>query len=79
MVKRKITIHLQKFAALIEQCSSKTHINQTVTYLRLSLQQTSFIPDTEHNKILEWYDFEFARVKEALNEAVAHSEENASK
>ena len=44
----------------------------------LHVQYLSFVPEIEHDKVLEWYDFEFARVNEALNEAVVHLEECAS-
>ena len=85
-VKRKITIHLKSLAALIEQCGSKTRINRIMADLRSCLQQAeelnvqylSFVPEIEHDKVLEWYDFEFARVNEALDEAVVHLEERAS-
>ena len=86
VVKRKITIHLKGLAALMEQCGSKTCINRILADLRLCLQQAeelnlqylSFLPEIEHDKVLEWYDMEFARVSEALNEAMAHLEERAS-
>ena len=79
-VKRKITIHLRSLAALIERCGSKTRINRIMADLRPCLQQAeelnvqylSFVPEIEHYKVLEWYDFEFPRVNEALDEAVVH-------
>ena len=85
-VKRKITIHLKSLAPLIEQCGSKTRINRIMADLRSCLQQAeelnvqylSFVPDIEHDKVLEWHDFEFARANEALDEVVVHLEERAS-
>ena len=78
VVKRKITIHLKGLAALMEQCNSKTCINRILAELRclqqveeLNLQYLSFLPEIEHDKVLEWYNVEFARVNEALNEAMA--------
>lgn len=44
----------------------------------LNVQYLSFVPEIGHDKALEWYDFEFARVNEALDEAVVHLEERAS-
>ena len=72
--------------ALIEQCGSKTRINRIMADLRSCLQQAeelnvqyfSFVPEIEHDEGLEWYDFEFARVNKALDEAVVHLEERAS-
>ena len=63
-VKRKITIHLKSLAALIEQCGSKTRINRIMADLRsclqeveeLNVQYLSFVPQIEHDKVLEWYD-----------------------
>ena len=85
-VKRKITIHLKNLTALREQCGSKTCINRIMADLRSCLQQAeelnvqylSFVPEIEHDKVLEWYDVEFDRVNEALDEAVVHLEERAS-
>ena len=84
-VKRKITPHLKKLAALVEQCGNKTRINRIIADLRLCLQQaeehneySSFVPETEHVKVLEWYDVEVFRVNEALDEALVHLEERAN-
>ena len=44
----------------------------------LNVQYLSFVPEIEHDKLLEWYDAEFARVNEALDEAVVHLEGRAS-
>ena len=85
-VKRKITIHFKSLAALIEQCGSKTRINRIMADLRLCLQRAeelnvqylSLVHEHEHDKVLEWYDVEFGRVNEALDEAVVHLEERAS-
>ena len=41
----------------------------------LNVQYLSFVPEIEHDKVLEWYDVEFDRVNEALDEAVVHLEE----
>ena len=85
-VKRKITIHLKNLAALAEQCGNKTRINRIIADLRLCLQQAeelnveylSFVPETEHDKVLEWCDVEVFRVNEALDEALVHLEERAN-
>ena len=85
-VKRKITIHLKSLAALIEQCGSKTRISRIMADLRLCLQQAeelnvhflSLVHEHEHDIVLEWYNMEFGRVNEALDEAVVHLEERAS-
>ena len=63
-VKRKITLHLINLADLVQQCGNKTRINRIIADLRLCLQQAeelhveylSFVPETEHHKVLEWYD-----------------------
>ena len=34
-----------------------------------------FMSEIEHDKILEWYDVEFGRVKDALDEALPHLKE----
>ena len=85
-VKRKITLHLKKLATLVEQYGYKTRINRIIADLRLCLQQAeelnvehlSFVPETEYDKVLEWYDVEVFRVNEALDEALVHLEERAN-
>ena len=36
------------------------------------------MPEIEHDKILEWYDVEFGRVIDALDEALSHLNERVS-
>ena len=36
------------------------------------------MPEIEHDKILEWYDVEFGRVNDALDEALSHLNERVS-
>jgi len=84
-VNRKITIHLKNLTTLIEQCGSRTCINRIMADLRSCLQQAEelnvqyllFVPEIEHDKVLELYDVEFDRVNEALDEAVVHLEQRA--
>ena len=44
----------------------------------LNVQYLTFMPEIEHDKILEWYDAEFGRVNDALDDALSHLNERVS-
>ena len=72
---------MKKLTALVEQCGNKTQVNRIIADLRLCLQQAkylSFVPETEHDKVLEWYDVEIFRVNDALDKALVRLEERAN-
>ena len=87
VVKRKITIHLKALSSEIGQFGSKFQIQRIIADLRqclqeaelLNVQYLAFIPEFEHNKILEWYDVEFGHVNNALDEVLSHLNECESK
>ena len=78
VVKRKITIHLNALSSEIGQFGSKFRIRRIIADLKqclqeaelLNVQYLTFMPEIEHDKILEWYDVEFGRVNDALDEAL---------
>ena len=80
VVKRKITIHLKALSSEIKQFGSKFQIRRIIADMKQCLQEAelpnvqylAFMPEIEHNKILEWYDVEFGRVNNALGEALSH-------
>ena len=86
VVKRKITIHLKALSSEIEQFGSKFRIRRIIADLKqclqeaelLNVQYLAFTPEIEHDKILEWYDVEFGRVNDALDEALTHLNERES-
>ena len=86
VVKRKITIHLKALSSEIEQFGSKFRIRRIIGDLKqclqeaelLNVQYLAFTPEIEHDKILEWYDVEFGRVNDALDEALTHLNERES-
>jgi len=64
----------------MEQFGSKFRIRRIIADLKqclqeaeaLTVQYLAFMPEIEHDKILEWYDVEFGRVNDALDEALSH-------
>ena len=44
----------------------------------LNVQYLAFMPEIERDKILQWYDVEFGRVNDALDEALSHLNERES-
>ena len=86
VVKRKITIHLKALSSEIGQFGSKFRIRRIIADLKqclqeaelLNVQYLTFMPEIEHDKILEWYDVEFGRVNDALDEALSHLNERVS-
>ena len=86
VVKRKITIHLKALSSEIEQFGSKFRIPRIIADLKqclqeaevLNVQYLAFTSKVEHDKILEWYDVEFGRVNDALDEALTHLNERES-
>ena len=83
VVKRKITIHLKVLSSEIGQFGSKFRIRRIIPDLKqclqeaelLNVQYLAFMPEIEHNKILERYDVEFGRVNDALDEVFSHLNE----
>ena len=82
--KWKITIHLKVLSSEIGQFGSKfrrimANIKQCLQEAeRLNVQYLTFMPEIKHDKILEWYDVEFGRGNDALNEALSHLNESVS-
>ena len=86
VVKRKITIHLKALSSEIGQFGGKFRIRRIIADLKqclqeaelLNVQYLTFMPEIEHDKILEWCDVEFGRVIDALDEALSHLNERVS-
>ena len=84
--KRKITVHLKALSSEIRQFGSKFRLRRIIADLkqclqeaeRLNVQYLTFMPEIEHDKILEWYDVEFGQVNNALKEALSHLNESVS-
>ena len=87
VVKRKIAIHLKALSSEIGQFGSKFQFRRIIADLKECLQEAEllnaqyfiFMSEIEHDKILEWYDVEFGRVNDALDEALPHLKERVSK
>ena len=61
---------IRRIIADLKQCLQEAEL--------LNVQYLTFMPEIEHDKILEWYDVEFGRVIDALDEALSHLNERVS-
>ena len=53
---------IRRIIADLKQCLQEAEL--------LNVQYLALTPEIEHDKILEWYDVEFGRVNDALDEAL---------
>ena len=77
---------MKALSSEIGQFGSKFRIRRIIADLKqwlleaelLNVQYLAFVLEIEHGKILEWYDVEFGRVNDSLDETLSHLNERES-